>query len=238
MGDSKQTEHRNLEFLHFANDGGLLPVTNRACPRCKQELPLTAFGVSRRRKDGISCWCKSCSRANVNARRRTDAGAEIHRVRERDRHRANPELARRRAKIWRDANLERAKALNNRAHRVRMADPQLRKKEYARIAAWGKRNPARITAKARANHLSRRYAQPAWLSVIQKAQIQEFYEISAARTKQTGIKHHVDHMFAIHGAGFCGLHVPWNLQVLTGAENDEKWINVPLQFADQVWEAA
>jgi len=69
-----------------------------------------------------------------------------------------------------------------------------------------------------------------WLSAIQLAQIEEFYEIAAARNMQTGVEHHVDHIHALRGKTFSGLHVPWNLQVITAEENlrkGAKFIEVP-----------
>jgi hypothetical protein len=75
--------------------------------------------------------------------------------------------------------------------------------------------------RARLNNLSasRRTATPNWLSAIEKAMIQEFYDVAQAKTVQTGIKHHVDHIMPINGANSCGLHVPWNMQILTASEN-------------------
>lgn len=65
-------------------------------------------------------------------------------------------------------------------------------------------------------------ATPNWLSAIQLAQIQEFYDIAYARTVQSGVNYEVDHIFPLNGKGFNGLHVPWNLQVITASENRAK----------------
>lgn len=78
--------------------------------------------------------------------------------------------------------------------------------------------------RSRLNALSaqRRAATPAWLSAIEKAQIQEFYDVAKAKNTQTGILHHVDHIIPVNGKDCCGLHVPWNLQILTATENCAK----------------
>src|ERR1700677_4892806 len=45
-------------------------------------------------------------------------------------------------------------------------------------------------------------ASPPWLSAIQKAQIMEMYDIAKMRDMQTGIKHHVDHIFPLYHKKF------------------------------------
>lgn len=41
-------------------------------------------------------------------------------------------------------------------------------------------------------------------------------------TEATGIEHHVDHIHPLVHPLICGLHVPANLQVITGSENVQK----------------
>jgi 5-methylcytosine-specific restriction endonuclease McrA len=68
----------------------------------------------------------------------------------------------------------------------------------------------------------RKGAMPKWLNEKHKFFLEEIYELRDLRTKATGIVHHVDHIIPLKGDGVCGLHVPWNLQILTAFENRAK----------------
>jgi len=101
-------------------------------------------------------------------------------------------------------------------------DPEYVKSEKIRSANWAKNNRPKRTAQAERRRSLEINATPKWLNAIEKAQIQEFYEISVAKEMQTGIKHEVDHIIPLKNKIVAGLNVPWNLQILTQKENRSK----------------
>lgn len=62
-------------------------------------------------------------------------------------------------------------------------------------------------------------ATPAWADF---QHIKAIYKESKRIEQATGIAQHVDHIVPILGEDVCGLHVPWNLQILPASENMRK----------------
>ena len=65
----------------------------------------------------------------------------------------------------------------------------------------------------------KRNAQPSWLSDEHRKQIAFKYKIAAKMTAMTGVPYEVDHIVPLSCGSACGLHVPWNLRVITATEN-------------------
>jgi len=65
---------------------------------------------------------------------------------------------------------------------------------------------------------------PAW---AEPEKINAFYEEAVRRTKETGVRHEVDHYFPLRGESVCGLHVETNLQILTRSQNAKKKNHMP-----------
>jgi adenylate kinase family enzyme len=70
----------------------------------------------------------------------------------------------------------------------------------------------------------KRKAQPEWVDI---SNLKILYKDMQNRNKQAGrVAYHVDHIVPLQGENVCGLHVPWNLQIITAEENltkSNKW---------------
>lgn len=87
---------------------------------------------------------------------------------------------------------------------------------------WVKRNRGiknAHTAKYRAVKLQR---TPVWLSTKQLNDIKNWYVRANLIKNFTGENWHVDHQVPLQGSNVSGLHVPWNLQLLSRQENSSK----------------
>ena len=125
-------------------------------------------------------------------------------------------------KKWRDANPEKLWWRRNpEEHKIRTVIASKKWKESNPTYHHNHylKNQTKYVAARAKRRAAQENATPTWLTAIHKAQIQEMYDISLARNTQTGVKHHVDHIIPIMGKLVSGMHVPWNLQVITATEN-------------------
>lgn len=85
------------------------------------------------------------------------------------------------------------------------------------------RPPVRPRGKEGVVHRAQtRRATPKWLSAAQRQDIARFYSVAKKMSETLGELYVVDHIVPKISPWVCGLHVPWNLQVLHWQENNEK----------------
>ena len=87
---------------------------------------------------------------------------------------------------------------------------------------WRDNNPELSRAQVSLRKRRHREATPAWITQEQKQQIRGLYLSAQRLTEITGERYVVDHIVPLISDAVCGLHVPWNLRVITQEENLKK----------------
>ena len=105
------------------------------------------------------------------------------------------------------------------------ARPAVEKQAYRN--AWKKENPVQVLADNKVRRRKHRTATPPWITRRQKSEIRALYQSAILSSKITGEKYVVDHIYPLRSEVVCGLHVPWNLRIITQAENLVKSNSLP-----------
>ena len=92
----------------------------------------------------------------------------------------------------------------------------------AKQRLWSKTNRGTANALSKRYKLKKVNATPAWLTPEQLYNMKCTYKVAAQLGQYSSEKWHVDHIVPIRGKDVCGLHVPWNLQVLPAKMNMQK----------------
>lgn len=83
-------------------------------------------------------------------------------------------------------------------------------------------NPELYKALVSVRKRRHRNATPKWITAEQKLVMRQLYLQAMELTKLTGERYVVDHIVPLLSDEVCGLHVPWNLRVITQEENLKK----------------
>ncbi len=89
-------------------------------------------------------------------------------------------------------------------------------------AEWCKKNKTKANEFTARRAAALRQATPPWLTKDQRLEIAWFYETARDLQWLSEEPLCVDHIHAIRGDTFSGLHVPWNLQIISLAANSRK----------------
>jgi len=117
------------------------------------------------------------------------------------------------SRAWAAKNLERCRQLNARKRLLKGDALRAARRQHYRD------NKHRYIANARRREADKLKATAKWADL---EKIAEFYREAERLTRETGIRHHVDHIIPLRGKNVCGLHVETNLQVITAIANARK----------------
>jgi 5-methylcytosine-specific restriction endonuclease McrA len=90
------------------------------------------------------------------------------------------------------------------------------------LSRYQKQNPDKLRMWSMNYRAAKIQRTPTWLTEDDHWMIEQAYAVAVQRTKTTGVMWHVDHIIPLQGTTVSGLHVPWNMQVITETENKRK----------------
>jgi hypothetical protein len=191
-------------------------MTDKTCSRCGSTKPFCDFPKRKISKDGYEGVCRAC---------RTQG--------KKDWYGQNREKYRASNKKWADQNKDQIRSKNQKwleQNKDRVAQYREKNKAHIRKMArqWQKDNPERCVFNVSMRRSAKIKATPKWLTSDQKDMIFKIYEEARAITQETKIPHDVDHIVPLRGKNVCGLHVPWNLQIIPSEQNRRKSNNLAL----------
>lgn len=186
----------------------------KVCTKCGVEKHLSDFNKSKLGRFGVRGDCRDCVKAYDSAR--YAAAADLHRLRARNRRAADPSRHRGYVSSYYRRNAERIRA-ERRAEYDQVAGA-------ARARKWRQKFPWKHVAQVVKRDAYKLRATPAWAN---DEAILKFYERAKQLSEETGVLHHVDHIYPLRGRLVCGLHNEFNLQILPARENQRKYNFMP-----------
>ena len=105
------------------------------------------------------------------------------------------------------------------------ARPAEEKRAYRNT--WKTQNQDQVLADNKVRRRKHRQATPPWITRKQKTEMRALYQAAIHLSKTTGERYVVDHIVPLRSEKVCGLHVAWNLRVITQAENLKKSNSMP-----------
>lgn len=171
----------------------------KICTHCSVEKPEEEFDFRPDRPGKRKAHCKDCRRAKVRAY-----------------DEKNKESKRAYNKMCREQNLD----LHRDRARQHYWDNRGYKLSYLR--SWRAENPHILVKHRKIRKEKLSVATPDWLTEDHIEEMRQIYLHAKDCRVVTGEIYEVDHIIPLQGKNVCGLHVPWNLQVLPQSVNRSK----------------
>jgi 5-methylcytosine-specific restriction endonuclease McrA len=168
-------------------------------------------------KDGLYPSCKACKSDKNNAYKRDNKQKVLAEVRQ-----------------WKEQNKDKVKTMNSEWYLANKELVSVKHRSYYsrnktailnQTKEYEKANPAKINAKIAKRRAAKLQATPLWLTKEHLKSIELYYLVAKWIEFILDEKIEVDHVVPLQGKNISGLHVPWNIQLLTKTVNRQKGNN-------------
>jgi hypothetical protein len=186
-------------------------MEGKICNKCKEYKLLEEFGRKKTGKFGRNSHCKKCVSEQKTEYYTTNKELIIKKQ--------NNYMSNNKDKI----SKRKSEYYINNKERITKTQAKYRVKNKEKIAKkqaeWVKNNPEKTAARAVRRRVILGNSEVAWGN---NNKIKEIYEERDRLRESTGEEYHVDHIIPLNHPDVCGLHVEYNLQILTAEENLKK----------------
>lgn len=189
----------------------------KKCKKCSEKKTENLFYKDSLAKDGLRATCKECDKAHgkkYSAENKEKEAARYKKYAE-----ANKEKIDKKSRETKAINSEKITAYAKEYYRKNSGKRLENSKKWYQENSGTDSLKIKIRLKSSTRRVAKLNADVSWSS---KSKIKEFYDLAHAETKKTGIQHEVDHIIPLQGKLVCGLHVEFNLQILTRSQNASK----------------
>lgn len=182
--------------------------SNTCCLQCGVEKTAENTAKNKNRPDGRNAYCKNCAKEKMAAtylkhrdKRRAEGKASYE---------ANREARIAQAVKW---------GQENKGKRREIMKRYLENNPEARAATQKRereKNPGYYRAHYKMRQTRKKLALSTWADL---GAMEAIYVECSRISKETGVKHHVDHYYPLTSDIVCGLHNQFNLRIIPAYEN-------------------
>ncbi len=195
------------------------------CIRCLELLPVSEFSKNKTQKDGLNYYCKLCAKIKSSQHKMINRKNNLSDI-----------FNDKKVSIGEKENIEKLRVLKN-SLKYELKQENKYVEELKRLVSEVEFKRERLynknyygdhisyfREKSYKRSLREKRAVPKWLTSLHREEIKSIYQESFDKTNDPSDPevYNVDHIVPLKGENVSGLHVPWNLRVITRTENIKK----------------
>ncbi len=213
-------------------------MVSRVCVKCNVNKPALEFHKNSCASTGYSTSCKECSHTRVKANYALNK--DKYSTRSRQYYQKNAEQLKQYQRQYTEANKEKVLAkkreYGKKVSKTSAWKAKFSEKRKRQCKNWRTNNASKVKDYNKSykkenydlccaisnKRLSSKRSSSIKLQKEDNNKLLDIYKKVRGLNKNNPRSHHVDHIVPLNHSNICGLHVPWNMQIISQEENTSK----------------